>query len=74
MLSINDCKKILNENYNLYTDEEVALIREWLYHISDIAISELKNEVHKHSVRFDKTNTKEQHEKESNYLHKGFNR
>ena len=40
MLNLNECKKILNENENLYTDEEIILIRDWLYHIADIAIDE----------------------------------
>ena len=39
MLTLNQCKKILNENENLYTDEEIILIRDWLYRIADIAIN-----------------------------------
>lgn len=39
MLNINECKKILNENQNLYSDEEIIIIRDWLYHMADIALN-----------------------------------
>ena len=37
-LSLVECKKILNTNGLCYTDEEVLKIRDWLYHMADIAI------------------------------------
>ncbi len=37
-LSLNECKKILNGNDDEYTDEQIIKIRDWLYHIADIAI------------------------------------
>ena len=47
MLTIEQCKKLLSQNGIEYTDEETIQIRDWLYHIADIAIdaytqSELK--------------------------------
>ncbi len=37
-LSLVECKKILNSDSLNYTDEEVLKIRDWLYHMMDIAI------------------------------------
>lgn len=37
-LSLTDCKIILNTDGLYYTDEEIILIRDWLYHMADIAI------------------------------------
>jgi len=37
-LSLIECKKILNTDGLCYTDEEVLKIRDWLYHMADIAI------------------------------------
>lgn len=37
-LSMIECKKILNTDGLCYTDEEVLKIRDWLYHMVDIAI------------------------------------
>ena len=44
MLSLNECKKILNEEENKYTDEQIILIRDWLYHMADIALDSLDQE------------------------------
>ncbi len=44
MLSLNECKKILATDALELTDEEIILIRDWLYHISDIAIDVVDNE------------------------------
>ena len=40
-LSLAKCKKILNVDGFCYTDEEVIKIRDWLYHMVDIAIDAL---------------------------------
>lgn len=40
-LSLFECKKILNTGGLCYTDEEVLKIRDWLYHMADIAIDAL---------------------------------
>jgi hypothetical protein len=37
-LSLIECRKILNTDGLCYTDEEVLKIRDWLYHMADIAI------------------------------------
>jgi hypothetical protein len=37
-LSLIECKKTLNTGGLCYTDEEVLKIRDWLYHMADIAI------------------------------------
>jgi len=37
-LSLEECKKTLNTGGLCYTDEEVLKIRDWLYHMADIAI------------------------------------
>ena len=44
MLTLNECKKILNQDGILYTDEEVILIRDWMYHMADIAIDVIEQE------------------------------
>jgi len=36
MLSITKCKKILNRNGMVYTDEEIILIRKTLYSIAEV--------------------------------------
>ncbi len=42
MLTLQQCKTILNDNE--LTDEEVLLIRDWLYQFADLAI-EKTNEI-----------------------------
>jgi hypothetical protein len=37
-LSVIECEKILNKNGLIHSEEEVKLIREWMYHLSEIAI------------------------------------
>lgn len=37
-LSLTQCKNILNTNGMFYTDDEIIEIRNWLYHIADIAL------------------------------------
>jgi hypothetical protein len=41
-MSLAQSRKILNSGNRFYTDEEILLIREWLYHMADIAIDELE--------------------------------
>ncbi len=47
MLTLNECKEILNEEENNYTDEQIILIRDWLYHMADIALDSLEQEENK---------------------------
>ena len=45
MLSLEICKKILNQNKKKYKDEEIKLIREFLYQIAELQLeSENENE------------------------------
>jgi hypothetical protein len=37
-LSLDECKTILKKNNVQHTDEEIILIRDWFYHLADIAI------------------------------------
>ena len=37
-ISLNECKKILVKNGLNHTDEEIILIRNWFYHLAEIAI------------------------------------
>ena len=41
MLNLNECKKTLNKENN-YTEEQIIQIRDWLYHMADIAIDGLE--------------------------------
>jgi hypothetical protein len=48
MLTIEECKKILNTNGKKYTDEEVDLIRSTLYKIAEVeSASIIKEKIHK---------------------------
>ena len=38
MLSLNECRKIIEEYNITITDEELTAVRDWLYHTADIAI------------------------------------
>ncbi len=42
-LSVAACKKILNENGNNYTDEEVLKIRDYLYKLAEIQCRHFKD-------------------------------
>ena len=45
MLSIEKSKKLLNENDEQFADEEIIQIRDYFYHLTNIAIDNLlKNE------------------------------
>lgn len=41
-LSLAECKKILNQDGFLYTDEEIIKIRDFLYHLSDIVMDDIE--------------------------------
>jgi len=38
MLTIKECREILKADENELTDEQVKQIRDWMYHMADIAI------------------------------------
>lgn len=44
MLSLEYCKKILNKGNRKYSEEEVRMIREFLYLIAEIENNDLKAE------------------------------
>lgn len=44
MLSLKECKKILN---NDLTDEQIIVLRDWMYHMADIAIEVQNDKVQK---------------------------
>ena len=43
MLSITECKKILNKNGIIYKDDDVEKLREALYKIAEIVHSKINN-------------------------------
>lgn len=43
-LSLTECKKILNANGILYTDDEVLEIRNWMYHMAEIVFDTMEDE------------------------------
>lgn len=55
MLTINQCKAILKADKNKLTDEQVKQIRDFMYHLADIAIdaenTAPKEEVKKKSTK-----------------------
>lgn len=51
MLTENECKKILNEHENLYTDAEIKLIKEWLYQVAEITINALEQKNKKNKIQ-----------------------
>ena len=43
MITIEQCNKILNKGERKYEDDEIRLIREYLYQLANLEIKELKN-------------------------------
>ena len=43
MLSVNECRRILNQNGKNYTEEEILKIRDWLCKFSEITLKSLGN-------------------------------
>jgi hypothetical protein len=37
-ISLAECRRILNRDNNFYTDEEILIIRDWLYQLADFTI------------------------------------
>jgi hypothetical protein len=40
-MPLSECRKILCANGSIYTDEEVLKVRDYLYHLADLAIDAL---------------------------------
>ena len=66
MLTVKECREILEQDAEGLTDEEVIQIRDWLSMMADIAIKSVEKS------RAEKENKK--NEKKSNHLHESINR
>jgi len=66
MLTIKECREILEQDAEGLTDEEVIQMRDWLSMMADIAIESVEKS------REEKENRK--NEKKSNHLHESINR
>jgi hypothetical protein len=42
MISVDECKKILNRNGKRYTDDEVEQIREFLWNLAEIEVKTIE--------------------------------
>ena len=66
MLTVKECREILEQDAEGLTDEEVIQIRDWLSMMADIAIESVEKS------RAEKESKKD--EKKSNHLHESINR
>jgi hypothetical protein len=46
-LSLTECKKILNTDGLFYTDEEIIVLRDYLYHLADIVMDDIAEQENK---------------------------
>jgi hypothetical protein len=60
-LSLASCRKILGTDSLLYTDQEIIIMRDWMYHLADITIDSLE-------TGNEQPNTKT-HEKQSDIIY-----
>ena len=42
MITLENCKKLVNKGERKYKDEEIKMIRDYLYQIANFEINELK--------------------------------
>ena len=47
MISLVECKKILNADGLFYTDDEIIKLRDFLCHLADIAMNEIEKKTKK---------------------------
>jgi hypothetical protein len=66
MLTVKECREILEQDAEGLTDEEVIQIRDWLSMMADIDIESVEKS------RAEKENKKD--EKKSNHLHESIDR
>ena len=66
MLTVKECREILDQDAEGLTDDEVIKIRDWLSTMADITI-ELEE-------KSGSVNEIKRHEETSNHLHQGINR
>jgi hypothetical protein len=38
-MSLAQCRKILNKDGKKYTDEEIILVRNWIYHVAEFTLA-----------------------------------
>jgi hypothetical protein len=38
-ISLTECKRILNKDGKKYTDEEIILVRNWIYHVAEFTLA-----------------------------------
>jgi hypothetical protein len=57
-LSLNECKRLLIKNGLQHTDEEIILIRNWFYHLAEIAIDAIDKNAEPISTDAEVTETK----------------
>lgn len=53
-ISLEQCKKILNVNGNVYSDEDILKMRNWLYHYSEMTLSFLEKKTNDEIVEIKK--------------------
>ncbi len=58
MLTLNQCRAILKADKYKLTDEQVIQIRDFLYHLADIAIDGLNSDANKIEIKKKNNNTK----------------
>lgn len=58
MLTINQCRALLKADKNKLTDEQVKRIRDYMYHLADIAIDALNIEPKGSELKKKLNNTK----------------
>jgi hypothetical protein len=57
-LSLAHCKKILNADSVLYTDDEIIELRDWLHHMAEIVFDTMDREEERKHSRVNKGETK----------------
>ncbi|MHB8260883.1 MAG: hypothetical protein ACYDCN_06055 [Bacteroidia bacterium] len=57
-LSLTECKRTLNTDGLFYTDEEIIEIRDFLYHMADIAMDDIEKEDNKKLIQTLETKNK----------------
>lgn len=67
MLTLKQCKEILQNDAEGLTDEEIIEMRDWLSNMADILIDSLDK------IEAEKKNKEQQNEEESNHLHARIN-
>jgi hypothetical protein len=70
-LDIATCRKILNQNGNNYSDEQIVTIREYLYQLVEIEIRHFKDWQEREKAKIININDTDYETKESYPLYQG---